>query len=101
MPFPDVSSTQVQIVMKSPGMTPEEVESRIVVPIEQEMLGIPHQTVLRSQSKYATCNHYPGFCRRDRSLLGPTTGGMSMTGVMSALPGNASGWDCAYDDAIR
>ena len=36
--FPDVSSTQVQIVMKSPGMTPEEVESRIVVPIEQEML---------------------------------------------------------------
>ncbi|WP_180159884.1 efflux RND transporter permease subunit, partial [Acinetobacter sp. YH12062] len=43
--FPDVSSTQVQIVMKSPGMTPEEVESRIVVPIEQEMLGISHQTV--------------------------------------------------------
>ena len=51
--FPDVSSTQVQIVMKSPGMTPEEVESRIVMPIEQDMLGIPHQTVLRSQSKYA------------------------------------------------
>ena len=27
--FPDVSSTQVKIIMKAPGMTPEEVESRI------------------------------------------------------------------------
>jgi cobalt-zinc-cadmium resistance protein CzcA len=34
--FPDVSSTQVKIIMKAPGMTPEEVESRIAVPIEVE-----------------------------------------------------------------
>jgi hypothetical protein len=39
--------------MKAPGMTPEEVESRIATPIEQEMLGIPHQRMLRSVSKYA------------------------------------------------
>ncbi|MDO9218360.1 MAG: efflux RND transporter permease subunit, partial [Lacisediminimonas sp.] len=51
--FPDVSSTQVKIIMKAPGMTPEEVETRITAPIEQELLGIPHQHVLRSQSKYA------------------------------------------------
>ncbi len=51
--FPDVSSTQVKIIMKAPGMTPEEVESRITIVIEQELLGIPRQTVLRSQSKYA------------------------------------------------
>ncbi len=51
--FPDVSSTQVKIIMKAPGMTPEEVEMRITAPIEQELLGIPNQTVLRSQSKYA------------------------------------------------
>nr|WP_315255129.1 CusA/CzcA family heavy metal efflux RND transporter [uncultured Duganella sp.] len=51
--FPDVSSTQVKIIMKAPGMTPEEVETRIVAPIEQELLGIPQQSVLRSQSKYA------------------------------------------------
>jgi heavy metal efflux system protein len=51
--FPDVSSTQVKIIMKAPGMTPEEVESRITVVIEQELLGIPNQTVLRSSSKYA------------------------------------------------
>ena len=51
--FPDVSTTQVKIIMKAPGMTPEEVEMRITAPIERELLGIPNQTVLRSQSKYA------------------------------------------------
>lgn len=50
--FPDVSTTQVKIIMKAPGMTPEEVESRIVTPIELEMLGIPHKRILRSVSKY-------------------------------------------------
>ena len=51
--FPDVSTTQVKIILKAPGMTPEEVETRIAVPVEQEMLGIPHQRLLRSVSKYA------------------------------------------------
>ncbi|MBU1264280.1 MAG: CusA/CzcA family heavy metal efflux RND transporter [Gammaproteobacteria bacterium] len=50
--FPDVSSTQVKIIMKAPGMTPEEVESRIAVPIEVEMLGIPKTKILRSVTKY-------------------------------------------------
>jgi cobalt-zinc-cadmium resistance protein CzcA len=51
--FPDVSSTQVKVVFKAPGMTPEEVEARIVVPIELELLGIPRKRMLRSTSKYA------------------------------------------------
>ncbi|MFN3517158.1 MAG: efflux RND transporter permease subunit [Novosphingobium sp.] len=50
--FPDISSTQVKIILKAPGMTPEEVESRVITPIEMEMLGIPDQTVLRSVAKY-------------------------------------------------
>lgn len=51
--FPDVSSTQVKIIIKAPGMTPEEVEARITALIEVEMLGIPHQSGLRSVAKYA------------------------------------------------
>jgi heavy metal efflux system protein len=51
--FPDVSPTQVKIIVKAPGMTPEEVETRITVPIEVELLGIPNQTMLRSVAKYA------------------------------------------------
>lgn len=50
--FPDVASTQVKVIMKAPGMTPEEVESRIAVPIEVEMLGIPDTKILRSVTKY-------------------------------------------------
>ena len=34
--FPDISSTQVKIILKAPGMTPEEVESRVITPIEME-----------------------------------------------------------------
>ncbi|WP_347988253.1 CusA/CzcA family heavy metal efflux RND transporter [Methylomonas sp. AM2-LC] len=51
--FPEVSPTQVKIIVKAAGMTPEEVESRITAPIEVELLGIPHQTMLRSLAKYA------------------------------------------------
>lgn len=51
--FPDVSTTQVKIIIKAPGMTPTEVESRITAPLEVEMLGIPNQVMLRSVSKYA------------------------------------------------
>ncbi len=51
--FPDVSSTQVKIIIKAPGMTPEEVEARITAPVEVEMLGVPHQVGLRSVAKYA------------------------------------------------
>jgi cobalt-zinc-cadmium resistance protein CzcA len=51
--FPEVSPTQVKIIVKAPGMTPEEVEARITAPIEMDLLGIPHQTMLRSIAKYA------------------------------------------------
>ena len=51
--FPDVSPTQVKIIVKAPGMTPAEVEQRITVPIELEVLGLPKQTMLRSVTKYA------------------------------------------------
>ena len=51
--FPDVSTTQVEIITKAPGMTPKEVEQQITIPIELEMQGIPHQKIVRSTSKYA------------------------------------------------
>ncbi len=51
--FPDISAPQVQVIVKAPGMSPTEVESRITFPIEMEMQGLPRQTVLRSVTKYA------------------------------------------------
>jgi cobalt-zinc-cadmium resistance protein CzcA len=51
--FPDVSPVQVKIIMKAPGLTPEEVEQRITVPVELELLGLPNKKILRSTTKYA------------------------------------------------
>jgi heavy metal efflux system protein len=51
--FPDVSPVQVKVIMKAPGLTPEEVEQRITVPIELELLGLPSKKILRSTTKYA------------------------------------------------
>ncbi len=50
--FPDISPTQAKIILKIPGMTPEEVELRVVKPIEQELLSIPRKRMVRSVSKY-------------------------------------------------
>ncbi len=51
--FPNVSPVQVKMILKAPGMTPEEVETRVIAPLELELLGIPRQTILRSSAKYA------------------------------------------------
>jgi cobalt-zinc-cadmium resistance protein CzcA len=51
--FPDIYTPQVQVIVKAPGMTPVEIESRITFPIEIEMQGLPRQTALRSLNKYA------------------------------------------------
>jgi cobalt-zinc-cadmium resistance protein CzcA len=51
--FPDVSTPQVKVIVKAPGMTPEEVEARITTPLELELLGLPRQKMLRSIAKYA------------------------------------------------
>ncbi len=51
--FPNIAPTQVKLILKAPGMTPEEVEAKVITPIEQQMLGIPDQKMLRSVAKYA------------------------------------------------
>lgn len=51
--YPNIAPTQVKLILKAPGMTPEEVETRVVVPLEMELLGIQHAHMLRSISKYA------------------------------------------------
>jgi cobalt-zinc-cadmium resistance protein CzcA len=51
--FPDISPTQVKIILKAPGMTAEEVEQQVTQVIETELLGIPNQKMLRSTTKYA------------------------------------------------
>lgn len=89
--FPDVSSTQVKIIMKAPGMTPEEVETRLAVPIEQEMLGIPQQKLLRSTSKYALTDITIDFEDGTDIYWARQQVGERLAGAMEALPAGVSG----------
>lgn len=89
--FPDVSSTQVKIIVKAPGMTPEEVESRITAPIEVEMLGIPNQTGLRSVAKYALTDITVDFKDGTDIYWARQQVAERLSGVWSSLPADISG----------
>ena len=89
--FPDVSSTQVKIIMKAPGMTPEEVESRIAVPIEVEMLGIPKTKVLRSVTKYGLADVTIDFQDGTEIFWARQQVSERLAGITENLPGGISG----------
>ena len=38
--YPDISPTQVKVILKVPGMTAEEIEQQVTYPVETELLGI-------------------------------------------------------------
>jgi cobalt-zinc-cadmium resistance protein CzcA len=89
--FPDVSSTQVKIIMKAPGMTPEEIESRIALPIEVEMLGIPKQRMLRSVSKYGIVDVTIDFDDGTDIYWARQQVSERLAGISGDLPGGISG----------
>ncbi|MDX9951935.1 MAG: efflux RND transporter permease subunit, partial [Methylophilaceae bacterium] len=89
--FPDVSTTQVKIIIKAPGMTPEEVESRITSLIEVEMLGLPRQTMLRSVAKYAMTDITVDFAEGTDIYWARQQVAERLTGVWDNLPAGISG----------
>src|SRR5262245_3794399 len=50
--FPDVTPVQVAIFTESPGLSPEEVEKLITVPVESSMAGLPKVELIRSLSMF-------------------------------------------------
>lgn len=89
--FPDVSTTQVKIIIKAPGMTPEEVEARITTPIELEMLGLPHKRIVRSVSKYAIADVTIDFDDGADIYWARQQVSERLTGIMRDLPPNTTG----------
>lgn len=51
--FPDVAPVQVLVSMRAPGLTPEELETRVTVPIEIAMRGTPGLVRMRSTTRYS------------------------------------------------
>jgi heavy metal efflux system protein len=89
--FPDISPTQVKVIIKAPGMTPEEVESLITHPIEVELLGIPRQVILRSISKYALTSITLDFEEGTDIYWARQQVNERLTSVWENLPGGISG----------
>ena len=89
--FPDVSTTQVKLILKAPGMTPEEVEARITQPVETELLGIPNQSVLRSVSKYALADITLDFAEGTDIYWARSQVAERFANVKGDLPDNVSG----------
>lgn len=88
--FPDISSTQVKLVIKAPGMAPEEVENRVIRPLELELLGLQGEKSLRSVSKYAIADITLDFeddvdIYRARNMVSER-----ITGILDDLPEGVS-----------
>jgi cobalt-zinc-cadmium resistance protein CzcA len=89
--FPDISPTQVKIIMKSSGMTPSEVESRIIIPVEMGMLGIAYQTIMRSTAKYGICDISIDFKEGTDIYWARQQVSERLTDIMDELPKNLEG----------
>src|SRR6202167_3271368 len=50
--YPDVADNYVEIITQWPGISAEQIEQQITIPLEIEMNGIPHVTHLRSFSLF-------------------------------------------------
>ena len=89
--YPNIAQTQVKVILKAPGMTPEEVESRVITPIEMEMLGIPGQAILRSSAKYAIADITIDFVDGTDIYWERQQVAERLSGVMGDLPPAVSG----------
>ena len=89
--FPDISPTQTKIILKIPGMTPEEVELRVVRPIEQELLSIPKKRMVRSVSKYGIADITLDFEEGTDIYWARQQVSERLSGVMGDLPAGVSG----------
>lgn len=89
--FPNISPVQVKMILKAPGMTPEEVETRVITPIEMELLGIPNQSILRSTAKYAIADITIDFQDGTDIYWARQQVAERLSGVRDQLPSNISG----------
>jgi cobalt-zinc-cadmium resistance protein CzcA len=89
--YPDISTTQVKLILKAPGMTPEEVEQRVIAPLELELLGIPNQVILRSMAKYAIADITIDFTDATDVYWARQQVGERLSSTMDQLPDTVSG----------
>jgi CzcA family heavy metal efflux pump len=89
--FPEISPIQAKIILKSPGMTPEEIEQRVVRPIELELLSIPNKRVVRSISKYGITDITVEFTEGVNLYWARQQVAERLAGILPELPHGVTG----------
>ena len=89
--FPEISPTQVKIVLKLPGMNALEIESQVTRLIETELLGIPEQEMLRSTTKYAITDITLDFKDGTDIYWARQQVNERLVNILPSLPSNISG----------
>jgi cobalt-zinc-cadmium resistance protein CzcA len=89
--FPEISPTQVKIVLKLPGMNALEIESQVTRIIETELLGIPSQEMLRSTTKYSITDITIDFKDGTDIYWARQQVNERLANILPTLPSNISG----------
>ena len=89
--FPEISPTQVKIVLKLPGMSAVEIESQVTRVIETELLGIPSQEMLRSTTKYSITDITIDFKNGTDIYWARQQVNERLMSILPSLPENISG----------
>lgn len=89
--FPEISPTQVKIVLKLPGMNALEIESQVTRIIETELLGIPSQKMLRSTTKYSITDITIDFKDGTDIYWARQQVNERLVNILPTLPSNISG----------
>jgi cobalt-zinc-cadmium resistance protein CzcA len=89
--FPEISPTQVKIVLKLPGMNALEIESQVTRVIETELLGIPSQDMLRSTTKYSITDITIDFKEGTDIYWARQQVNERLVNILPTLPSNISG----------
>ncbi|PHR84743.1 MAG: CusA/CzcA family heavy metal efflux RND transporter [Colwellia sp.] len=89
--FPEISPTQVKIVLKLPGMNALEIESQVTRIIETELLGIPAQEMLRSTTKYSITDITIDFKDGTDIYWARQQVNERLVNILPILPSNISG----------
>ena len=69
--YPDVANNYVEIITQWPGISAEQIEQQVTIPLEIVMNGIPHVTHLRSFVSLRALRPEADFRRRRGERLEP------------------------------
>ena len=84
--MPDVTSNQVLVLTRAPGLTPEEVERLVTRPIETALGGVPGVALQRSLSRYGISSVTVIFEEDVPALQSRQLVGERLTLVQGSLP---------------